>query len=253
VINQLKSVVLSGMQRMGYTLVRTQASEYWSYPQTPSIVHSQVSPIATYSPWILDQEFQAVYQAVRHSTLVDLYRCYEVWSLARQLDEIQGDFLEVGVWRGGTGALLALAAMKGTSQKQVYLADTFEGVVKAGPDDPGYMGGEHSDTSADLVRQMLQSLGLINTTVLVGTFPEETGHLGPSRISLLHCDVDVYQSSKDVVGWALPRMPSGGIILFDDYGFYGCEGVTKFVHELVQDKQFTFLHNLNGHAILVKR
>jgi O-methyltransferase len=253
VIEHLKSAVLSGLQRFGYSLVRTQGTEYWSHPQTPSIVHSRVEPIATYSPWIVDQEFQAVYQAIRYQTMVDIYRCYELWSLARQLDKIQGDFLEVGVWRGGTGALLASAALKGDHGKHVYLADTFTGVVKAGLEDPTYVGGEHADTSVDQVRNTLQSLGLTNTTLLVGTFPEMTGHLGPSHISLLHCDVDVYQSSKDVVEWALPRIPSGGILLFDDYGFYGCEGVTQYARQLAGGGEFTFLHNLNGHAIFVKR
>ena len=48
-------------------------------------------------------------------------------------------------------------------------------------------------------------------------------------ISMLHCDVDVYSSSRDIVEWCLPRMLVGAILVFDDYGFYGCEGVTTFV------------------------
>ena len=38
--------------------------------------HSVVYPVATYSPWLADQEFQAAYRIVRPQTLVDLYRCY---------------------------------------------------------------------------------------------------------------------------------------------------------------------------------
>ena len=42
-------------------------------------------------------------------------------------------------------------------------------------------------------------------------------------------------------------------MVFDDYGFSGCEGVTKFVNELRVNSQLFFIHNLNGHAIFVKR
>ena len=46
---------------------------------------------------------------IKQNTLVDVYRCYELWSLAVRCAELPGDTLEVGTWRGGTGALLAAA------------------------------------------------------------------------------------------------------------------------------------------------
>ena len=42
--------------------------------------------------------------------------------------------------------------------------------------------------------------------------------------------------------------------MFDDYGFSGCEGVTKYVNELREsNRDLFFIHNLNGHAILIKQ
>jgi len=142
---------------------------------------------------------------------------------------IEGDVLEVGVYRGGTGALLAKRIAG--SGKRIFLADTFSGVVKAGDNDPLYKGGEHADTSRSLVDGLLKACELDNATLLQGIFPEDTGHHVPGKIALLHCDVDVYQSAKDVVEWARPRLSPGGVIIFDDYGFSGCEGVTRLVNE----------------------
>jgi O-methyltransferase len=51
-------------------------------------------------------------------------------------------------------------------------------------------------------------------------------------IAMLHCDVDVYSSAKDVVELFLPHLSGGGVIVFDDYGFLGCEGITIFYQEL---------------------
>ena len=70
---------------------------------------------------------------------------------------------------------------------------------------------------------------------------------------MLHCDVDVYQSAKDVVDWVLPRLSQGGVIVFDDYGFTSCEGVTRLVNEYRERPEFMFFHNLNGHGILYKK
>jgi O-methyltransferase len=48
-------------------------------------------------------------------------------------------------------------------------------------------------------------------------------------------------------------MCDSGIVVFDDYGFFGCEGVTAFVdRELRGQPRQIVLHNLNGHAVVVK-
>jgi O-methyltransferase len=224
-------------------------ADTWSHEQSPEFLHSHVTAYATYSPWLTDREFLNTYTAIKGSTLVDMYRCYELWSLAKQSNLIDGSILEVGVWRGGTGCILALAS----PTKTVYLADTFQGVVKVGSMDTRYVGGEHADTSEQSVRDLLASLGAKNAQLLTGIFPDETSANLSGPISLLHVDVDVYQSGRDIVNWALPRLPVGATIVFDDYGFSGCEGIARLANELRQSlSNFSFIHNLNGHAIFIR-
>jgi len=232
-----------------YQEIRKQAA--WHHPSTPNILHHRVLPYATYAPWINDLEFQEIYRKVEASTLVDIYRCYELWQFAKQSIHIEGDILEVGVWRGGTGALIAQAVR--SSAKQVYLADTFSGVVKAGDNDPVYQGGEHADTSLSLAKSLTEGLGLKNVHFLQGILPEETAAAIQGNIALIHCDVDVYSSARDVFNWSISKLPRGGVIIFDDYGFSTCEGVTALVNEIRDNQDFVFVHNLNGHAILIKK
>jgi O-methyltransferase len=236
----------------GLRIARTQAAEKPAFHAgTPDLWHKPVHPNATYSPWLNDQAFLKAYGAVREATLVDVYRCYELWSLAGQCKAEQGCFLEVGVWRGGTGALLAASTANAGQRRTVYLADTFEGVVKAGAQDTRYQGGEHADTSEGAVKALVESMGLQGVKILKGIFPNDTAAQVAEPVALLHCDVDVYGSAKDVVEWALPRMAKGGVIVFDDYGFQGCEGITRYVNELRENPGLLFIHNLNGHAILM--
>ncbi len=208
-------------------------------------------PKATYSPWLQDAEFMKVYVVSKHNTLVDIYRCFELWSLVKQTNKLRGDILEVGVYKGGTGALLAGAALKDTT---VFLCDTFTGVVKAGPNDNIYIGGEHSDTSVEIVLELFNKLNLSNFSILKGIFPEESASaIEYKNFRFCHIDVDVYQSAKDIFYWVWQKMNRGGIVVFDDYGFAACEGITDLVNnELSQREDLLMLHNLNGHAILIK-
>ena len=57
---------------------------------------------------------------------------------------------------------------------------------------------------------------------------------------------------RDIVDWVWHRMVRGGIIVFDDYGFYSCDGITKYVESHMNTSDRLFMHNLNGHAVVIK-
>ena len=164
-----------------------------------------------------------------------------------------GGILEVGVWRGGTGALMARQAQRCGISEPVFLCDTFCGVVKATTHDETYQGGEHSDTSIPLVEDLLSRLELNNTQILQGIFPDDTAdQVADQKFRLCHIDVDVYQSAREVNEWVWERLLPGGIVVYDDYGFEACDGITKCVEEQRQCEDRVVFHNLNGHAVVVK-
>lgn len=210
-------------------------------------------PHATYAPWWGDTQFQEIYTAVKANTFVDVYRLYELWQLLEQVSHLDGDILEVGVWRGGSGCLMAARARGLGLGTQVFMCDTFAGVANAGPRDLSYEGGEHDDTSKAIVETLAQELELTNIELLEGIFPEDTGHeLADRRFRLCHIDVDVHDSARAVFEWAWPRLADGGVVVFDDYGFFECNGVTEFVDDLAKDPKIFLVRNLNGHAVVVK-
>lgn len=212
-----------------------------------------LSPEAEFCPWVLDQDFQRIYQQIRLHTLVDRYRLYELWTLAESALAVPGNVLEVGAWRGGSAALLAARI---ASRRWMYIADTFQGVVKAGTYDNRYKGGEHADTSERTVRELLHQLELKQWKIFSGIFPDETGELlQEEKFCLCHIDVDVYTSSEEITRWIWPRLNVGGVLVYDDYGFFSCQGVRRFVDEFFppERKDSLRLYNLNGHAVVVKR
>jgi O-methyltransferase len=217
--------------------------------------YGAVLPYATYSPWNKDDLFQAIYASIKPFTLVDEYRCFELWKLVEQVAKLNsGAIIEIGVWRGGTGALIARQAKNCGIEDKVFLCDTFAGVVKAGERDSRYKGGEHSDTSRQGVEELiLKRMNLDNVEILEGIFPDQTGHRVDSmQFRFCHIDVDVYQSAKDIVDWIWDKMVPGGITVYDDYGFDGCDGIAKYVDEQRKCIDRLVIHNLNGHAIILK-
>lgn len=218
------------------------------------MTYEEIKPFATYAPWKEDSQFLDCYRQIEEATLVDIYRCHELWNLVEQTRKLkEGAIIEIGVWRGGTGALLAKRAHLCGIKEKIYLCDTFKGVVKTGFADPCYKDGEHSDASLEMVEELLKKMQVANVKVLSGVFPEETAHLIESQsFRLCHIDVDVYESAKGCVDWIWEKLVVGGVMVFDDYGFSRCGGVTSYVNELKEFKNLHFIHNLNGHAIVIK-
>ena len=216
-VRLLKDSVLSGLERLGYRVFKVERTD-GSRATDP---YGMVVLDEMYSPWLTDKDFLAAYEVIRSHTLVDVFRCYELWTLVDQSAKLDGAILEVGVWRGGTGALIAQRAKLSGISDPVYLCDTFAGVVKASGRDSHYQGGEHADTSRTQVEDLIhRKLDLPSVVVLEGVFPEETSrYISDQRFRLCHVDVDVYQSAKDIVDWLWDRLVVGGMVIYDDYGF----------------------------------
>jgi O-methyltransferase len=70
----------------------------------------------------------------------------------------------------------------------------------------------------------------------------------------VHIDVDVYQSAREVLEWSWPRLSVGGVVIWDDYGSFECEGVAQLGRELfaLQTPHARLVHNVNGHLVLIK-
>jgi O-methyltransferase len=219
-----------------------------------AVIHYSDEPIHSYpydTPWLDDPGFLELYGKIRGHTLVDRVRCYSLHLLARQLRDLPGDVLEIGVWRGGTAGILA----SNLPDKTVFLADTFEGVIKSSEWEH-YKDRAHSDTSIPIVENLLGGvLGVANYRILKGIFPDDTGAaVAGRRWALVHIDVDVYLSAKEAFHAVWEHVVPGGVVVFDDYGFFSaCGGIRRFIDEVKDDPDKLFLHNLNAHAYLVKR
>ncbi len=171
----------------------------------------------SYSPWFMEP-FRSRYEEVKNRSTASADRCYYVQEFASHCAELEGDFAECGVYRGGTARLLSEVIESRGCEKELHLFDSFEGIPESADKSmDGLEGGELSDTSEDEVRAYLKAYPWVrfHTGWIPETFDES---VESKRFSFVHIDVDIYQSTYDCMEFFYPRLVKGGIILCDDYG-----------------------------------
>ena len=183
----------------------------------------------------------------RQYTMTHPRRCRHLWKACKQVlsRNVPGCFVECGVWRGGSSAIMALAMKNAGSQRPLHLFDSFEGLPEPTKDDGTnaavLSGGRNAGELAPInqcqagleeVRHLMldvikadPSLVHFHVGWFQNTLPTATGHLGP--IALLRLDGDWYDSTKICLECLYPLLSSGGIVILDDYSYWeGCRKAT---------------------------
>ncbi|MCR2745787.1 TylF/MycF family methyltransferase [Limnobacter parvus] len=162
----------------------------------------------------------------------DISRLWSLMLNLKQLEEqgVQGDFAELGVWRGNTAAVLAHYAKQ--QGRQVFLFDTFEGFnandLKGV--DQKHVEGAFQNTSVELVRSIV---GHVDCSHIVqGYFPESLQPEHAERTySAVSLDCDLYEPMKAGLAFFYPRMPKGGIFFLHDYSSHYWPGSKQAIDE----------------------
>jgi O-methyltransferase len=142
-------------------------------------------------------------------------------------EDVPGDLVECGVWRGGACILMrAVLAAYGDEKRCVWLADSFAGVPS--PDVENYsadenvrldLGAHVLAVSESTVKANFMRYGLLDDRVrfLPGWFKDTLPSVPIDRISLLRLDGDLYESTIQALDALYPRLSVGGYCVIDDY------------------------------------
>ena len=155
--------------------------------------------------------------------LDDLQRCIE----SVVADDVEGDLIEAGVWRGGASMLMrATLDTLGQAERCVWLADSFKGFpvpdAENYPADAGLDLSPHEFLSVpvDEVRSYFARLGLDHDLRFVeGFFDATMPGLRGGRWGIVRLDGDTYESTRVCLEALYPGLARGGYLIIDDYGF----------------------------------
>ncbi len=185
-------------------------------------------------------------------SMVSIERLWAVISATKYVVEnnIEGDLVECGVWRGGCSIAMARTLEKLGSEKKVYLFDTFEGMTEPTDFDRNALNRnsakikfqnlqkenynewcyaslqdvKNSFLKYDLIRKAKFIKGDVKETL------NDTNNI-PKKIALLRLDTDWYESTKIELEILYPLLKFKGVLMVDDYGHW--EGARRAVDEYI--------------------
>ena len=186
-----------------------------------------------------------------------------IWSLIQSIkyisdNKIQGDFVECGVFKGGSLGIMAQYAEKYSIDLKIYGYDTFE---------DGFFDAPLHNKDVSIKNKKITPEKKINNFYpnksevenILKTFITNKKYLPflikgdvlktlkekknlPNKISLLRMDTDLYLTTKLQLEILYPKLVKGGILHIDDYGL--CPGVKAAVDEYFVNQKI-WLHRVD--------
>jgi len=156
--------------------------------------------------------------------------------------EIPGDFVECGVYKGGSIMAIALALLReNCSDRELYLYDTFCGMTQPTDADVDFHGRGPTTWAQWAIADIADVKAAVNSTgyppgrmhFVKGRVEDTLPARAPNNICLLRLDTDWFESTRHELVHLFPRLSQGGVLIVDDYGQY--RGSRKAVDEYFSD------------------
>ena len=261
-MRSIKSAILGILKKCGYTLVRIPPDIL----SAPSSGRGSAHSLLSHSHYMRGlragdpAEIEELYRRFvfpdlptnerRASFMYELIGTsagegiYIVANLHKAMQKVPGDICEFGVAQGATSCLLANEIM--SIDRKLWLFDSFEGLPEPTVEDRliddifnlGSM-SRYKGTMATPETEVLSRLASIDfpksrTKVKKGWVKDviKSGEL-PAQVSFAYVDFDFYDPIKDALEFLDGRMPVGGVIVVDDYGFFS-EGAQLAVDRFME-------------------
>jgi O-methyltransferase len=181
-------------------------------------------------------------------TMVGLARLDNLQTLVETVlrEDIPGDLLEAGVWRGGSAILMqAILRVFDVSDRRVWVCDSFAGLPKP---DPVRYPADRDDTlwqhqylavSEEEVQHNFARYGLLDRNIefVRGLFQDTLPGLPVEQLAILRADGDMYESTMVILENLYSKLSTGGFVVIDDYG--AMESCRKAVQDYRQREGIT--------------
>ena len=157
----------------------------------------------------------------------------KIIEIAKKCLDFEGDYVELGCYKGDTSILLA-EIVRGTGKK-MWIYDSFEGLPEKSDKDESvlgenFKGGELYVTKREVKERFLRA-DLPVPVIKKAWFSELTNEDLPEQIAFAFLDGDFYESIKDSLRLVESRMMDGGVLIVHDYTNPALPGVKRAVDE----------------------
>lgn len=189
------------------------------------------------------KDFKQIYQISAPFTMTSLKKMQRLHESIVYINQnnIEGSFVECGVFKGGSVMNMALTQLKFKKIVHIYLYDTFEGMTPSGEFDVNYRGVSAKSILQNPSKMCICSLDQVRSNLKLTGYPQEFLHFrkgdvtvtlkneAPQTIALLRLDTDWYESTRIELEVLYPNLIKGGVLILDDYGYW--KGARKAVDD----------------------
>ena len=178
----------------------------------------------------------------------------KILSMAKKCLAVEGDFVELGCYKGDTSLMLA-EILQGTD-KELWIYDSFEGLPEKSTEDESAVGvdfrqGELAVSKREVKARFLRA-GLTVPKIKKAWFSELKSEDLPGGIAFAFLDGDLYDSIKDSLRLVEDKMVAGGVIMVHDYTNEALPGAARAVDGWVKVKNLEIIRYESLAIIMIK-
>jgi O-methyltransferase len=181
-------------------------------------------------------------------------RRFTLIQLAKAVRHVRGSTGECGVL-GGVGSAMICKTLEGTYAENEFHwgFDSFEGLSEPGEIDRTQHAWQRKGAlaiSPEVARKNLADFSFCK--LVKGWIPKCFAPALDQRFRLAHIDLDLHEPTIQSLEYYYPRMNSGGVFVFDDYGHLTCLGVRAAINEYFAGKPERVIETVDGIAFAFK-
>jgi len=175
-----------------------------------------------------------------------IWRTYILLYFAEMASIVPGDFLELGCHVGSTAMQVIKKIDFQKIGKQYYLYDLFE--WNEGDEHTQFEGHKNPNMYLDVLEKFSSEKYV---HIIKGKVPEVMLIEAPKKIAFAHIDMNHPVPEKGALIHILPKLTKGGIIIFDDYGWWGYSAQKIAIDEVLIQHSLSVLELPTGQGVLI--
>lgn len=177
-----------------------------------------------------------------------MWRLYVLLHFAEICDHLEGDFVELGCHKGSTAKRVTEKVDFIKSGKHYWLYDLF--AWNEGDEHSHMPGHDNPNMFEDVVNRFSDQSYV---SVIKGPVPKSFEQGFPDKVAFAHIDMNHPAPEAAALQEVLPRLASGGCIIFDDYGWWSYSAQKLALDPIVDQYGLKILELPTGQGLLINR
>lgn len=178
------------------------------------------------------------------------WRAYVTCWAANKAKDLEGDFVECGVYKGGLAMTVMHYINFKTLQKKFYLLDTFCGLSEKYISEGESLKLGRYEECYDSIKETFKELK--NVEIIKGAVPDTLPLVKAEKVCYLSLDMNCAAPEIAAAEFFWDKLVSGAVIVLDDYGWAGCIVQKRAFDDFASRKGVQVLSLPTGQGLIFK-